>query len=191
MVAAWRPGEEGGHAIVNILTGRANPSAKLAQSWPRTVGHVHSGSTPWLQRVRGKWVANGKGCNYDADGRCYDAYTSSGFAPTPLFYFGAGLSCVHDCNVVTDLTWLTVVCLPDCSSFCLSSNRYTSYKYSGLKVTPSAEVLSGAAVGRTFADTTDSDTVWQISVTGAPLLHCHSQHGTQICRAGRQLPKVA
>ena len=159
MVAAWRPGEEGGHAIVNILTGRANPSAKLAQSWPRTVGHVHSGSTPWLQRVRGKWVSNGKGCDYDGDGRCYDSYTSSGFAPTPLFYFGAGLSYAsrfHHCSL-----WSVYL-----SAKSALSNRYTSYTYSALTVTPTAEVKSGTAIGWTFPDTTDSDAVWQVSVTG-------------------------
>ena len=53
---------------------------------------MHSGSTPWLQRIRGKWVANNKGCDYDSDGRCYDPYVSSDYKPTPLFYFGAGLS---------------------------------------------------------------------------------------------------
>ena len=132
MVAAWRPGEEGGHAIVNILTGKANPSAKLAQSWPRTVGHVHSGSTPWLQRVRGKWVANSKGCDYDSDGRCYDPYVSSGFEPTPLFYFGAGLS-------------------------------YTTYSYSALTVSPAMDPAKGLAWG--FADSTDADAVWRVSVT--------------------------
>jgi hypothetical protein len=47
-----------------------------------------------------------------------------------------------------------------------ASNRYTSYTYSGLTVTPTAEVKSGAALGWTFPDTTDSDTVWQVSVTG-------------------------
>lgn len=92
MLAAWRPGEEGGSAIVNIVEGRTNPSAKLAQSWPRTVGQVGGGSVPWLQRVRGKWVANRKGCDYDDDGRCYDPYVNDGFLPTPLFYFGSGLS---------------------------------------------------------------------------------------------------
>ena len=35
ILSAWRPGEEGGTAIVNILTGKTAPSAKLAQSWPR------------------------------------------------------------------------------------------------------------------------------------------------------------
>ena len=92
LLAAWRPGEDGGTAIVNILSGKTNPSAKLAQSWPRTVGQVHGGSSPWLQRVRGKWVANNKGCDSDEDGRCYDPYVNDGFPSTPLFYFGAGMS---------------------------------------------------------------------------------------------------
>jgi len=91
LLAAWRPGEEGGTAICNIITGHVNPSAKLAQSWPRTVGQVAGGSAPWLQRVNGKWVANHRGCT-DKDGRCYDAYVNDGFKSTPLFYFGFGLS---------------------------------------------------------------------------------------------------
>eukprot|EP00658_Telonema_sp_P-2_P041025 TRINITY_DN2933_c0_g1_i5.p1 TRINITY_DN2933_c0_g1~~TRINITY_DN2933_c0_g1_i5.p1 ORF type:complete len:328 (+),score=57.01 TRINITY_DN2933_c0_g1_i5:299-1282(+) len=91
LLAAWRPGEEAGTALVNLLTGKTNPSAKLSQSWPRTVGHVLSGSSPWLQRVRGKWLANKRG-SQDPDGRRYDAYVSSLYDPTPLFYFGFGLS---------------------------------------------------------------------------------------------------
>jgi beta-glucosidase len=90
MFAAWRPGEEAGTALVNLITGATNPSAKLAQSWPRVVGQVHSGSSPWLQTVRGKWVSNNRG-KADADGRHYDNYVSD-FDPTPLFYFGYGLS---------------------------------------------------------------------------------------------------
>ena len=35
---AWQPGTEGGSAIANLLYGEAAPSAKLAISFPRTVG---------------------------------------------------------------------------------------------------------------------------------------------------------
>ncbi len=90
LLAAFRPGEEFGNAVVNLLTGAVSPSGKLAQSWPRTVGHVGSGSSPWLQAVRGKWIANERG-EVDADGRRYDPYASTATeAPTPLFYFGYG-----------------------------------------------------------------------------------------------------
>lgn len=37
-----------------------NPSGKLATSWPRSVGHVGSGSSPFLASIRGKWVANAR-----------------------------------------------------------------------------------------------------------------------------------
>lgn len=91
LIAAWRPGEEGGSAIVDVLTGKRSPSGKLSQSWPQYVGQIGGGSVPWLQRVRGKWIANRRGCSESED-RCYDNYVSSAFPSTPLFYFGYGLS---------------------------------------------------------------------------------------------------
>ena len=39
LLAAWRPGEEGGNAIVNLLLGDANPGGKLAQAWQRSAGY--------------------------------------------------------------------------------------------------------------------------------------------------------
>jgi beta-glucosidase len=92
MFAAWRPGEEFGTAMVRLLNGQVSPSAKLSQSWPRAVGHVGSGSVPWLQEVKGKWISNKRG-SMDEDGRRYNNYVSSSSPdPTPLFYFGYGLS---------------------------------------------------------------------------------------------------
>ena len=37
VVAAWRPGEEGGSAIVNLLLGDVNPSGKLAQASAQSI----------------------------------------------------------------------------------------------------------------------------------------------------------
>ena len=71
------------------------------------------------------------------------------------------------CRTCTTVpTSLTVVYSTECAYSLLSSNRYTSYTYSGLTVTPTAEVKSGTALGWKFPDTTDSDAVWQVSVTG-------------------------
>jgi hypothetical protein len=58
VIVVGRPGVQGSIALGQILLGEVNPSGKLAASWPRSVGHIGSGSSPWLQMRRGKWIAN-------------------------------------------------------------------------------------------------------------------------------------
>eukprot|EP00117_Sycon_ciliatum_P020620 scpid42201/ scgid5928/ Periplasmic beta-glucosidase; Beta-D-glucoside glucohydrolase; Cellobiase; Gentiobiase; T-cell inhibitor len=89
VLVAWRSGQMGAVAIGDVLLGDAEPTGRLAQSWPRNVGQVNSGSNPWLQQIRGKWLANARG-DPDPDGRRYDSYVDSD--ASPLFPLGYGLS---------------------------------------------------------------------------------------------------
>jgi beta-glucosidase len=92
VLEAWRPGEMGAQAIVDIISGKVNPSGKLASQWAQGVGQMGSGAQPWLQRRVAKWVANQRSAP-DADGRVYDPYVDSGYATSlPLFRFGHGES---------------------------------------------------------------------------------------------------
>ena len=74
LVAAWPLGEQGGNALADVLTGRAEPGGRLPLSLPRATGQIpiyHS------QRSGG------------ARSMFYDDYTDC--SHTPLFCFGHGL----------------------------------------------------------------------------------------------------
>ena len=79
LLSAWRPGEEGGSAIVNLLLGDSNPSGKLAQAWQRSAGYIHTPTSPWFQvhasGITGDYFGNGDGTPL-----------------SPLFPFSWGLS---------------------------------------------------------------------------------------------------
>ncbi len=71
IVQAWEPGSFGGRAIMNVITGKVNPSAKLPVTIPRHVGQV-------------QMVYNHKPSQY--------FHTYKDGETTPLYRFGYGLS---------------------------------------------------------------------------------------------------
>jgi hypothetical protein len=78
LFAAWRPGEEGGTAVANLLFGDVNPSGKLTQAWVASGSDVHGPGNPWFQP-------------YEADGGT-KSNTNRDDDSSVLFPFGFGLS---------------------------------------------------------------------------------------------------
>ena len=84
VIEAWLPGQEGGHAIANVLFGHTNPSGKLPVSFPKRLQ-----DNPSYLNYPGDQDANyaeGIFVGY----RYYDKKDI-----TPLFPFGHGLSYTH------------------------------------------------------------------------------------------------
>ena len=78
VVEAWLPGEQGGHAVADILFGDANPSGRLAITVPR-----HSGQLPVYYNYKPSkeyWIKGGWGKRY------------VDMSALPLWEFGYGLS---------------------------------------------------------------------------------------------------
>jgi beta-glucosidase len=71
---AWRPGDQGGPALLNLITGKANPSGRLPVAWPRSVGGIGVQS-PYLQQYQ-----------------LHNAEAYQDAPNKPLFPFGYGLS---------------------------------------------------------------------------------------------------
>lgn len=87
LVAAWRPGVEGGHALWDLLTGKQSFSGRLAQAWPHSAGYVHLGGvSPWYSKYCSEE------CPHLTMDMATDSHHGLSLDPTsPAFPFGFGL----------------------------------------------------------------------------------------------------
>lgn len=79
IVEAWYPGTMGGDAMVNVLFGVYNPSAKLSATFPRSVGQIPI-----------YYAAKNTGRPFDENQKYTSKYLD--VPNTPLYPFGHGLS---------------------------------------------------------------------------------------------------
>ncbi len=86
ILLAWQPGQEGGYAIADLLTGKVNPSGKLAITFPETYTDV-----PSAKNFPGAPNVDPLDVNYEegiyVGYRYYDTYEVK-----PAYEFGYGLS---------------------------------------------------------------------------------------------------
>lgn len=81
ILEVWLPGTEGGHAIIDVLTGRVNPSGKLPISFPYCVGQL---PISYNEYVTGRPFVKG------VEDRFRSKYID--VPNEPLYPFGFGLS---------------------------------------------------------------------------------------------------
>jgi beta-glucosidase len=97
ILLAWQPGQEGGRAVADVLTGRVNPSGKLATTFPLRYADVAS-----AKDFPGRVLPGAKPPTHPLEGRAsentyaegvYVGYRYHGtFRVAPAYAFGHGLS---------------------------------------------------------------------------------------------------
>jgi beta-glucosidase len=87
VMTAWYPGQEGGHAIADVLFGKVNPSGRLPLTFPRTAADFLRPTLPNLGSEPDAPVHVDYTEGADVGYRWY-----GGRGVTPMFAFGFGLS---------------------------------------------------------------------------------------------------
>lgn len=88
IINAHFPGQEGGQALTDILTGKVNPSGRLATSWPKRLDREH---VPSFDSFRAR-LDNDQGYTIDYTEGIEVGYRAPTSAETSRWPFGFGLS---------------------------------------------------------------------------------------------------
>lgn len=100
ILVAWQPGMEGGNAVADVLTGKANPSGKLTMTWPiaatdhpSTANFARDYDMYSYKNMQG-WGNGIKGCDYsNHEENIYVGYRFfDTFNKEVAYPFGFGLS---------------------------------------------------------------------------------------------------
>jgi len=96
ILLAWQPGQEGGHAVADVLSGQVNPSGRLATTFPMAYADV-----PYGQEFPGKVKAGATAGTNPLEGTASENTYNEGiyvgyryystFNVTPAYAFGYGL----------------------------------------------------------------------------------------------------
>jgi beta-glucosidase len=98
IVLAWQPGQEGGHAIADVLSGRVNPSGKLATTFPVRYADVPYAADfpgrvrPGAQAAGGGMLGGTPSDNAYSEGVYVGYRYTRTFGKAPAYAFGHGLS---------------------------------------------------------------------------------------------------
>ena len=86
ILLSWQPGQEGGNSVADILSGKVNPSGKLAMTFP-----IKYEDTPSAKNWPGTPISNPENVTYEEGIYVGYRYFNT-FKVKPSFEFGYGLS---------------------------------------------------------------------------------------------------
>jgi beta-glucosidase len=203
ILLAWQPGQEGGHAIADVLRGSVNPSGRLPMTFPKTYADVPSANTfpgtvlPGFENADPRAAIMGVPSEVTYEEGIYVGYRYyNTFGIKPAYPFGYGMS-------YTDFEY---------SNLALSATQFddeltVSVVVTNIGETPGKEVVQlyvsapGEALHkpeselRAFGKTGmlqpgNSETV-TFALNGRDLASFHTDRASWIAEAGEYVVKVA